>query len=137
MPTTTSASSTLPLHRIRFYDQTPSPITCLAFPPLPLPLARDPSTHKGKSKETGAGALAQERRGPDELGVLVVARENGDIEIHQWGREHDHAFGNWTCVKVCYMVPWSVSTGRDSHTVMLRLQFRSYRPHSLTRVYHS
>lgn len=104
VPAPMSASSTLPLHRIRFYDETPSPITCLAFPPLPLPPARDPSTHKGKNKERESTAVSQDRRGPDELGVLLVARDNGDIEIHQWGRENESSFGNWICVKVCLVV---------------------------------
>lgn len=110
---TTTTTATLPLHRIRFYDQTPSPITCLAFPPLPLPPARDPASHKGKNKDEGTLAIEQQQQqqlggrragsgsGPDELGVLVVARENGNIELHQWGRENGDAFGNWTCVKVC------------------------------------
>jgi U3 small nucleolar RNA-associated protein 4 len=89
------AAHTLPLHRIRFYDQTPSPITCLAYPPLPLPPARDPS-YKGKARD------ARPATGKEELGVLVVARQNGDIEIHQWAREHERGFGNWTCVKVCF-----------------------------------
>jgi hypothetical protein len=89
--TTTPTSSTIPLHRIRFYDQTPSPITCLAYPPSPLPLARDPS-HKGKAKAPIATT--------DELGVLVVARENGDVEVHQWARENERSYGNWNCVKV-------------------------------------
>ena len=88
MTVQTPTSSTIPLHRIRFYDQTPSPITCLAYPPTPLPAARDPS-HKGKA-----------RAGSDELGVLVVARENGDVEIHQWARENEKSFGNWTCHRV-------------------------------------
>jgi len=88
MTVQTPTSSTIPLHRIRFYDQTPSPITCLAYPPTALPAARDPS-HKGKA-----------RAGNDELGVLVVARENGDVEIHQWARENEKSFGNWTCHRV-------------------------------------
>jgi U3 small nucleolar RNA-associated protein 4 len=90
VPTQTPTSSTIPLHRIRFYDQTPSPVTCLAYPPTPLPVARDPS-YKGKAKAGGQ---------VDELGVLVVARENGDVEIHQWARENEKSFGNWTCHKV-------------------------------------
>lgn len=98
VPATSSSSpTTLPLHRIRFYDQTPSPITCLAFPPAPLPPARDPS-HKGKDREVNPASHQQGRA--DELGVLVVARENGDVEIHEWGRENDQAYGNWTCAKV-------------------------------------
>jgi U3 small nucleolar RNA-associated protein 4 len=88
MTVQTPTSSTIPLHRIRFYDQTPSPITCLAYPPTALPAARDPS-HKGKARAAN-----------DEQGVLVVARENGDVEIHQWGRENEKSFGNWTCHRV-------------------------------------
>ena len=109
-PIQTPTSSTIPLHRIRFYDQTPSPITCLAYPPSALPLARDPS-HKGKAKAPIATT--------DELGVLVVARENGDVEIHQWARENERSYGNWNCVKVSRVRP-DARTSANSRYYHLR-----------------
>jgi hypothetical protein len=108
MTVQTPTSSTIPLHRIRFYDQTPSPITCLAYPPTALPAARDPS-HKGKA-----------RAGNDELGVLVVARENGDVEIHQWARENEKSFGNWTCHRVSQRArAWTLSAKREMPELFL------------------
>jgi hypothetical protein len=155
MTVQTPTSSTIPLHRIRFYDQTPSPITCLAYPPTALPAARDPS-HKGKA-----------RAGNDELGVLVVARENGDVEIHQWARENEKSFGNWTCHRVSQRArAWTLSAKREMTQVRWAIEqsarcpdcdgsssrvqdgfsdracekeadTRSYPQHSLTRVYPS
>lgn len=76
------------LHRIRFLDHTPSPITALAFAPLPLP----PSI-KGKEKAVP---------GREELGVLVLARENGEVELWEWERgDEDRCVGNWVLQKVC------------------------------------
>ncbi|KAK4688303.1 U3 small nucleolar RNA-associated protein 4, partial [Tremellales sp. Uapishka_1] len=84
-----SAASTLALHRIRFYDHTPSPITALSFSPLPLPPARAPSKEApraGKKKE--------------EFGVLIVARENGEVELWEYARgEEDDAMGSWVLEK--------------------------------------
>ena len=75
------------LHRVRFFDHTPSPITALAFAPLPLP----PSA-KGKEKL---------HAGREELGLLVVARENGEVELWEWYRgEEEKAIGNWVLRKV-------------------------------------
>ena len=75
------------LHRVRFLDYTPSPITALAFSPLPLP----PSI-KGKEK------VPSNRDG---LGVLVAARENGEVELWEWQRgDEDRSIGNWVLRKV-------------------------------------
>ncbi|KAL7420926.1 U3 small nucleolar RNA-associated protein [Cryptotrichosporon argae] len=73
----------LPLHRIRFYDHTPSPIVASAFAPLPLPPARDPS-RPAPSRQAAK----------DELGCLIVARENGSVEVWEYAREGS-SFGNW------------------------------------------
>ena len=81
------------LHRIRFLDHTPSPITALSFAPLPLPPAEG-DKGKGKSKQA---------EGKEELGALVLARENGDVEIWQWARDEEGGVGNWILEKVCVM----------------------------------
>ncbi|OCF35969.1 hypothetical protein I316_02464 [Kwoniella heveanensis BCC8398] len=88
-----------PLHRIRFYDHTPSPITALSFAPLPLPAPRDPSSSKGKSKleSQPSGSQAQQK---DEFGVLILARENGVVEIWEYVRSDEgNMSGNWVLEK--------------------------------------
>ncbi|KAK8850731.1 hypothetical protein IAR55_004651 [Kwoniella newhampshirensis] len=95
MPVPTAAHATLPLHRIRFYDHTPSPITALAFAPLPLPPPRDPSSSKGKAKGTTSGDGQN-----DEFGVLIVARDNGEVEIWQYVKDGEgNMSGNWVLEK--------------------------------------
>ena len=79
------------LHRIRFFDHSPSPITALAFAPIPLPPARDPS-------DKGKGRLTDAEENP---GSLIVARENGEVEIWLWARgEEERSVGNWILYKV-------------------------------------
>ena len=60
----------LALHRCRFVDASPSPITALAFPPSPLP----PLTPKPPRKHN-------ER---DLFGTLVVGHANGNIDLLEW-----------------------------------------------------
>ncbi|KAL1740555.1 WD40-repeat-containing domain protein [Schizophyllum fasciatum] len=63
----------LKVHRCRFVDYTPSPVTALAFPPLPLP------NPKGKKAATGQSAR---------FGTLVVGHSNGNIDVCEWtGRD--------------------------------------------------
>lgn len=66
------ASSSTPIHRVRFVDYEPSPITSLSFTPLPLPSA-DP---KQKTSSTSSAK--------SEFGALVVARQNGQVDIWEW-----------------------------------------------------
>ena len=95
MPVPTAGGATLPLHRVRFFDHTPSPITCLAFSPTPLPPARDPKDLKGKAREQPQSSSAYE------AAPLVLARENGDVEIWQWSKGNpEFAYGNWTLTQV-------------------------------------
>ncbi|KAF7320238.1 WD-REPEATS-REGION domain-containing protein [Mycena kentingensis (nom. inval.)] len=54
----------LPVHRCRFIHFNPSPITALAFPPLPLP--------KNTSKH------------PSQYGTLAVGHANGNIDLCEW-----------------------------------------------------
>jgi len=87
----------LPLHRVRFVDYTPSPIVALAFAPLPLPPARDPSA-KGKGRLEPPPVPGPSN---EEYGSLVVARENGDLEIWEWARGQDEgSIGNWILNRV-------------------------------------
>ncbi|KII93432.1 hypothetical protein PLICRDRAFT_152118 [Plicaturopsis crispa FD-325 SS-3] len=62
--------TTLAVHRCRFVDFTPSAITALAFPPLPLPSV------KGKKAASGRQAV--------KFGTLAVGRANGNIELCTW-----------------------------------------------------
>ncbi|TDL28747.1 WD40 repeat-like protein [Rickenella mellea] len=66
-------TTSLSVHRCRFVDYVPSPITALAFPPLPLP----------RIKETA-------KFPSNKFGCLAVGRANGNIEICEWsGAEHE------------------------------------------------
>ncbi|OWT36156.1 U3 small nucleolar RNA-associated protein 4 [Cryptococcus neoformans] len=74
----------IPLHRIRFYDHTPSPITAIQYTPLPLPapsstLSQTPPAHPGD---------------------CIIARENGHVEIwkHVSDKQID-SYGNWVLHK--------------------------------------
>jgi U3 small nucleolar RNA-associated protein 4 len=102
--------STLPLHRVRFFDRTPSPITALAFAPTPLPPAHDPSVSaKGKGRLDrvqngaaggGSGNGPASQIGTPELGVLVLARDSGDVEVWGWVEPEGEGQGNWVLEKV-------------------------------------
>jgi U3 small nucleolar RNA-associated protein 4 len=64
-------TTTLSVHRCRFVDFTPSAITALAFPPLPLP------SIKGKKRATAQDRIPT-------FGPLVVGHANGNIDIYEW-----------------------------------------------------
>ncbi|KAF7339657.1 WD-REPEATS-REGION domain-containing protein [Mycena sanguinolenta] len=71
-----SEGTTLALHRCRFVDFNPSPITALAFPPLPLPSPNKKPTSFGKQ--------------PLRFGTLAVGHANGNIDLCEWtGAEGD------------------------------------------------
>lgn len=80
---------TLAVHRCRFIDFTPSAITAIAFPPLPLPSA------KGKKK-------ADVGNHPLKFGTLAVGRANGNIELCEWtgGDRQTQAPQAWVVRKV-------------------------------------
>ncbi|KIK71282.1 hypothetical protein GYMLUDRAFT_90263 [Collybiopsis luxurians FD-317 M1] len=61
------ATTTVAVHRCRFIDFDPSAITCLAFPPLPLPSVRRQKTFSHV-----------------EFGVLAVGHANGNIDLCEW-----------------------------------------------------
>ncbi|KAG1715787.1 hypothetical protein ID866_1363 [Astraeus odoratus] len=66
----------LALHRCRFVDYSPSPITALAFPPLPLPSLRARNTGKERERDPG-----------ENFGTLVVGHANGNIDLLEWTGE--------------------------------------------------
>ncbi|KAJ7786079.1 quinon protein alcohol dehydrogenase-like superfamily [Mycena metata] len=69
-------ATTLALHRCRFVDFNPSPITALAFPPLPLPSPNQKPSTFGKQ--------------PVRFGTLAVGHANGNIDLCKWtGAEGD------------------------------------------------
>ena len=67
----TVEAATLSVHRCRFVDYTPSAVTALAFPPLPLPSV------KGKKENTAVRHALR-------VGTLAVGRANGNIELCEW-----------------------------------------------------
>ncbi|RSH87122.1 U3 small nucleolar RNA-associated protein [Saitozyma podzolica] len=89
----------LPLHRVRFFDHTPTPITALSFAPLPLPPAQDPtpSTTSAKGKER-LPAQSQDD-GKPEMGLLVLAREGGEVEVWEYVGPENKGMGNWVMQK--------------------------------------
>ncbi|KIJ68729.1 hypothetical protein HYDPIDRAFT_24982 [Hydnomerulius pinastri MD-312] len=72
----TESSLPIALHRCRFVDYSPSPITALAFPPLPLPSLR--AKKAGKERERDRG---------EKFGTLVVGHANGNIDLLEWTGE--------------------------------------------------
>ncbi|KAF7339840.1 WD-REPEATS-REGION domain-containing protein [Mycena venus] len=69
-------ATTLALHRCRFVDFNPSPVTALAFPPLPLPSPNKKPSSFGKQ--------------PLRFGTLAVGHANGNIDLCEWtGGESD------------------------------------------------
>ena len=84
-----SMPSTVSVHRCRFVDYTPTAITAIAFPPLPLPAV------KGKGKDTGTS--------PSHFGILAVGRANGNVELLEWTGTNGQAPAPqaWVAKKVC------------------------------------
>lgn len=82
-------TSTLAVHRCRFVDYTPSAVTALCFPPLPLPSV------KGKKAATNKGFPG--------FGPFVVGRANGNIELCEWTgpNSRSQAPQAWVVRKVC------------------------------------
>ncbi|KAF5337342.1 hypothetical protein D9611_003236 [Ephemerocybe angulata] len=63
--------ATVPVHRCRFVDNTPSAITALAFPPLPLPAV--------KRNRKPAESIK-----PLQFGTLAIGHANGNIDLSEW-----------------------------------------------------
>ncbi|KAL0950875.1 hypothetical protein HGRIS_007634 [Hohenbuehelia grisea] len=62
--------ASLAVHRCRFVDYTPSPVTALAFPPLPL------SSAKGKKSSA--------KKPNYKFSTLAVGHANGNIDLCEW-----------------------------------------------------
>ena len=65
----TKTAITTALHRVRFADYHPSPITALAFTPIPFPNP-DPAAAVDVIEE--------------QMGALVCARQNGEVQVWEW-----------------------------------------------------
>lgn len=66
---TTPAAMTTALHRVRFADYHPSPITALAFTPIPFP---NPDPEAAVDVIEG------------QMGALFCARQNGEVQVWEW-----------------------------------------------------
>lgn len=108
MPSTSASSATTPVHRVRFIDYDPSPITALVFPPLPFPSA-DPgiahaqqqAVNKKIRMTTGTPELTPELVAASEFGCLICARQNGQIDIWEYvGSSKVGNPGNWVLSRV-------------------------------------
>ncbi|KAF9243813.1 WD40 repeat-like protein [Melanogaster broomeanus] len=69
-------SPPIALHRCRFVEYSPSPITAFAFPPLPLPSLRTKKAGKEREREPGGW-----------FGTLIVGHANGNIDLLEWTGE--------------------------------------------------
>lgn len=106
MPST--STGTTPVHRVRFVDYDPSPITALVFPPLPFPSADPGIAHAqqqaiNKKIRTTAGSpeLTPELVAAAEFGCLICARQNGQIDIWEYvGSSKNGNPGNWVLSRV-------------------------------------
>ncbi|RDB28866.1 U3 small nucleolar RNA-associated protein 4 [Hypsizygus marmoreus] len=99
-------TTTLAVHRCRFVDYTPSAITALAFPPLPLP-----SSAKGKQSTSIRKSL--------KFGTLAVGHANGNIDLCDWaGGERDlQSSQAWVLQKT---LPGPYPSKVDSITFVIR-----------------
>lgn len=109
VPAASTAQPAVPLHRIRFFDYTPTPISAIAFAPLPLPAPADPSSSSGAGAgNAAAGGSSSKGKGrsedvfeeKNELGLLVLAREGGDVEVWGYVQGDSQGMGNWVLEKV-------------------------------------
>jgi len=74
-------TATTSVHRVRFVDYTPSPITSVALPPIPIT-----ADHASLPK----------------YGYMAVGRANGNIELMRWsGMENETTRQTWVLYKVC------------------------------------
>lgn len=93
--TSAMASSTIPLHHCKFVDYTPSSVTAVAFPPLPL--QAPPSSQAGPASASSARSDGKVKE--HEMGVMAVGKGNGDVDILKWVDRVDGAQG-WVFYRV-------------------------------------
>lgn len=81
----------LAVHRCRFVDHNPSPISAIAFPPLALPSSESVNRIPGSSNAKR------------KFGTLAVGRANGNIELCEWSGAiyENQAPKAWVLSKVC------------------------------------
>jgi len=97
-PTASSAGIKTALHRVRFVDYHPSPITSLAFTPVPFP-SPDPAAVHGQGNGQGSAVIK------NEMGALVCARQNGEVQVWEWAEGEkedkvDEVTGSWVLRRV-------------------------------------
>ncbi|KAF8213295.1 WD40-repeat-containing domain protein [Mycena galopus ATCC 62051] len=98
-------STTLALHRCRFVDLNPSPITALAFPPLSLPSPNKKPSSFGKQ--------------PLRHGTLAVGHANGNIDLCEWtGGEGDLQSSQAWAIRTTLVGPYPSKV--DSITFAIR-----------------
>lgn len=111
-------SRPLAVHRCRFVDYAPSPITALAFPPLPLP------SLKGKKRERDLK--------DNKFGTLGVGHANGNIDLLEWTAEEGEiqAPQAWQVRKVstlrCYLIQQLKSHLDSSRSMPVKSRFASF-----------
>jgi U3 small nucleolar RNA-associated protein 4 len=90
----TPPAITTALHRVRFADYHPSPITAISFTPIPFP-SPDPEIAEKKAQQD---ALSKK----EEMAALVVARQNGEVQIWEYAtNEAREEVGSWVLRRVC------------------------------------
>lgn len=133
MPSTSTSTGTTPVHRVRFVDYDPSPITALVFPPLPFPSADPGIAHaqqqiinKKIRTTVGTPELTPELVAAAEFGCLICARQNGQIDIWEYvGSSKNGNPGNWVLSRVSS----DKRREHDGESLLHELPlFRCYRP---------
>ncbi|EIW69257.1 hypothetical protein TREMEDRAFT_71590 [Tremella mesenterica DSM 1558] len=100
---------TIPLHRIRFYDHTPSPITLISFSPLPLPPIHTSSSNPSISKTHTDGSY--------QPSPLFVARETVKWKYGNMC-ESPNGYSNWFLQKI--LPPTLTHQGISTMTLVIR-----------------
>jgi U3 small nucleolar RNA-associated protein 4 len=103
-------SRPIAVHRCRFVDYSPSPITALAFPPLPLP------SLKGKRRE---------RDSKDKFGTLGVGHANGNIDLLEWTGEEGEIQ-----VSQAWQVRKVSTFASLFNTIMIEVTYRLFQAHA-------
>ena len=89
MSPSSSSGGSIPLHHCKFVDYTPSSVTAIAFPPIPLPTRRRATTSSSSTSSTKE----------PEMGIMAVGKGNGDVEIFRWVERSEGGQG-WVLYRV-------------------------------------
>ncbi|GAA5969317.1 hypothetical protein JCM3765_001882 [Sporobolomyces pararoseus] len=101
-----SSKSSVPLHRCRFPDYTPSSITCLALTPTSFNV-----------KDLGCGFEGE--GGENGRGILAVGRSNGTVELMIWGGYQ--GWVNWRTLPSSFPPTTSDSTNNHNNKKPINL----------------